>query len=113
MIKDKWGSSDLVQCLLYLFLVLFLFCYLCFVFHDNNANYQNFSENERQLVFFEKHVRPLIDRALAQGINVTIVAYGETGSGKSYTMDGNINFLGNNNAPKTSRDEHPKQQPME
>jgi kinesin family protein 11 len=38
---------------------------------------------------FEGVVRPIVDEALA-GFNCTIFAYGQTGTGKTHTMEGNI-----------------------
>ena len=39
---------------------------------------------------FETMVRPMVDEALA-GFNTTIFAYGQTGTGKTHTMEGDIN----------------------
>lgn len=38
---------------------------------------------------FEQVVRPIVDEALA-GFNCTIFAYGQTGTGKTHTMEGDI-----------------------
>lgn len=40
---------------------------------------------------FETMVRPIIDETLS-GFNCTIFAYGQTGTGKTHTMEGNINI---------------------
>ena len=39
---------------------------------------------------FEQVVRPIVDEVLA-GFNCTIFAYGQTGTGKTHTMEGDIN----------------------
>lgn len=39
---------------------------------------------------FESIVRPIVDEVLA-GFNCTIFAYGQTGTGKTYTMEGDVN----------------------
>ncbi|PHJ22273.1 kinesin motor domain-containing protein [Cystoisospora suis] len=43
------------------------------------------STTQQQL--FEKHVQPLVDEVL-QGFNCTVFAYGQTGTGKTYTVEG-------------------------
>lgn len=46
-----------------------------------------FDSNSKQRDLYEESVRPLIDSVLA-GFNGTIFAYGQTGTGKTYTMQG-------------------------
>lgn len=41
------------------------------------------------------HIEPLV-QSLFDGFNVTVLAYGQTGAGKTYTMDGNANIEGIN-----------------
>ena len=55
---------------------------------DNENPNHVLTPYEKQIVFFERNVRPLIDRALAQGINLTLVTYGQTGAGKTWCIDG-------------------------
>ncbi len=49
-----------------------------------------FGMYSRQEEVFESIVRPIVDEALA-GFNCTIFAYGQTGTGKTHTMEGDIN----------------------
>ena len=49
-----------------------------------------FDEASNQQDVFEYSARPLVDDALA-GINSTIIAYGQTSSGKTYTIEGDPN----------------------
>ena len=46
-----------------------------------------------QKQLFVRNVRPLVDRAL-DGYNVTIFAYGMTGAGKTFTMEGSDSHPG-------------------
>ncbi|XP_035534187.1 kinesin-like protein KIF3C isoform X2 [Morone saxatilis] len=46
-----------------------------------------YDANSKQRDLYDESVRPLIDSVLA-GINGTIFAYGQTGTGKTYTMQG-------------------------
>lgn len=46
-----------------------------------------YDANSKQRDLYDESVRPLIDSALA-GFNGTIFAYGQTGTGKTYTMQG-------------------------
>lgn len=46
-----------------------------------------YDQNSKQQDLYEESVRPLIDSVLA-GFNGTIFAYGQTGTGKTYTMQG-------------------------
>jgi len=43
----------------------------------------------RQEEVFDSMVRPIVDECL-EGFNCTIFAYGQTGTGKTHTMEGNI-----------------------
>jgi len=49
---------------------------------------QVFSCDSRQNEVFDAVVKPLIDQVL-DGYNCTVFAYGQTGTGKTYTMEGN------------------------
>jgi kinesin family protein 11 len=56
-----------------------------------NFNFDKvFGVYSRQEEVFDSMVRPIVDEALA-GFNCTIFAYGQTGTGKTHTMEGNIN----------------------
>ena len=48
-----------------------------------------FGMYSRQEEVFDSMVRPIVDEAL-EGFNCTIFAYGQTGTGKTHTMEGNI-----------------------
>ncbi|KAK4166306.1 putative kinesin-like protein bimC [Cladorrhinum sp. PSN259] len=48
-----------------------------------------FSQAADQLMVFEDVVKPMLDEMLA-GYNCTIFAYGQTGTGKTYTMSGDL-----------------------
>jgi len=48
-----------------------------------------FSQAADQAMIFEDVVRPVLDEMLA-GYNCTIFAYGQTGTGKTYTMSGDL-----------------------
>lgn len=47
-----------------------------------------FDTDSRQLDVYNETARPIVDKVL-QGYNGTIFAYGQTGTGKTYTMEGN------------------------
>lgn len=49
-----------------------------------------FGMYSRQEEVFDSIVKPIVDEALA-GFNCTIFAYGQTGTGKTHTMEGDIN----------------------
>lgn len=49
-----------------------------------------FGAYSRQEEVFNSIVRPIVEEALA-GFNCTIFAYGQTGTGKTHTMEGDIN----------------------
>lgn len=49
---------------------------------------QVFDSNAEQNLVYRSVVRPLIDQVLL-GFNCTVFAYGQTGTGKTYTMEGN------------------------
>ncbi|KAF2402730.1 kinesin-domain-containing protein [Trichodelitschia bisporula] len=49
-----------------------------------------FSPAADQIMIFDEVVMPIMDEVLA-GYNCTIFAYGQTGTGKTYTMSGDIN----------------------
>lgn len=49
-----------------------------------------FGMYSRQHEVFDTIVRPIVDEVL-EGFNCTIFAYGQTGTGKTHTMEGNIN----------------------
>lgn len=55
-----------------------------FVFEDV------FAEDCSQSDLFVQAVRPLLDAALADGVDATVFAYGQTGSGKTYTIEDGI-----------------------
>lgn len=46
-----------------------------------------YDSNSKQLELYDETFRPLVDSVL-QGFNGTIFAYGQTGTGKTYTMEG-------------------------
>ncbi|KAM9830234.1 kinesin-like protein KIF3B [Syngnathus typhle] len=46
-----------------------------------------YDSNSKQLDLYDETFRPLVDSVL-QGFNGTIFAYGQTGTGKTYTMEG-------------------------
>ncbi|CAK5071619.1 unnamed protein product [Meloidogyne enterolobii] len=46
-----------------------------------------FDLNSKQLDVYDEAVRPIVDSVL-QGFNGTVFAYGQTGTGKTYTMEG-------------------------
>jgi kinesin family protein 11 len=48
-----------------------------------------FGMYSRQEEVFDTMVRPIVDECL-EGFNCTIFAYGQTGTGKTHTMEGNI-----------------------
>ena len=48
-----------------------------------------FNRNANQMEIFEESVRPSVLAAL-DGYNVTVFAYGQTGTGKTYTMEGKM-----------------------
>ena len=48
-----------------------------------------FSPAADQAILFEDVVTPILDEVLA-GFNCTIFAYGQTGTGKTYTMSGDM-----------------------
>lgn len=48
-----------------------------------------FGMYSRQEEVFDTMVRPIVDEVL-EGFNCTIFAYGQTGTGKTHTMEGNI-----------------------
>jgi kinesin family member 11 len=48
-----------------------------------------FGMYSRQEEVFDSMVRPIVDEVL-EGFNCTIFAYGQTGTGKTHTMEGNI-----------------------
>ena len=48
-----------------------------------------FGMYSRQEEVFDSMVRPIVDECL-EGFNCTIFAYGQTGTGKTHTMEGNI-----------------------
>lgn len=48
-----------------------------------------FGTYSRQDEVFDQVVRPIVDETLA-GFNCTIFAYGQTGTGKTHTMEGDI-----------------------
>lgn len=50
-----------------------------------------FGQYSTQDQIFDSMVRPIIDETLA-GFNCTIFAYGQTGTGKTHTMEGNISI---------------------
>lgn len=49
---------------------------------------QVFAPESKQIDVYKTVVRPLIDQVLL-GFNCTVFAYGQTGTGKTYTMEGN------------------------
>lgn len=52
----------------------------------------HFSHSSKQLELYDETFRPLVDSVL-NGFNGTIFAYGQTGTGKTYTMEGNVSFF--------------------
>ena len=54
-----------------------------------------FPENTSQIDIFEE-IKPFIQSSL-DGENICVFAYGATGSGKTYTMQGKIDENNNNN----------------
>jgi kinesin family protein 3/17 len=46
-----------------------------------------YDQNSRQLDIYDEAVRPIVDSVL-MGFNGTVFAYGQTGTGKTYTMEG-------------------------
>ncbi|KAE8293022.1 Kinesin-like protein KIF3B [Larimichthys crocea] len=48
--------------------------------------------NSKQIDLYDETFRPLVDSVLF-GFNGTIFAYGQTGTGKTYTMEGNQQYL--------------------
>lgn len=46
-----------------------------------------YDKNSKQLDIYDEAVRPIVDSVLA-GFNGTVFAYGQTGTGKTYTMEG-------------------------
>lgn len=54
-------------------------------FHIN----QIFFHSSRQIELYDETFRPLIDSVL-MGFNGTIFAYGQTGTGKTFTMEGQL-----------------------
>lgn len=48
-----------------------------------------YDEETRQDYIFETSIKPIINQVL-NGINCTIFAYGKTGTGKTYTMEGDL-----------------------
>ncbi|KHJ84833.1 kinesin motor domain protein, partial [Oesophagostomum dentatum] len=64
-----------------------------------------YNESSKQLDLYDETFRDLVDSVL-NGFNGTIFAYGQTGTGKTYTMEGSFRFtcaeaqiiFGNNNS---------------
>ncbi|XP_075213019.1 uncharacterized protein LOC142319526 [Lycorma delicatula] len=52
-----------------------------------------FNESESNTVVFDKVVKPIVDASM-QGFNGTVFAYGQTSSGKTFTMSGTHKHLG-------------------
>jgi kinesin family protein 11 len=50
---------------------------------------QVFGQYSTQKEVFNEAVAPIVDEVL-QGYNCTVFAYGQTGTGKTYTMEGDI-----------------------
>lgn len=59
-----------------------------------------YGQDASQLAIFAQDVAPLAERALA-GYNVTIFAYGNTGAGKTFTMEGAPRAPGTTGGPIT------------
>lgn len=57
--------------------------------YESKAFYfdQVFASDSKQIEVYKTVVRPLIDQVL-QGFNCTVFAYGQTGTGKTFTMEG-------------------------
>lgn len=54
-----------------------------------------YNERTRQDQVYEESVQPLIQEII-NGFNITVFAYGQTGTGKTYTMSGderNVSFI--------------------
>mmetsp|Transcript_26755 Transcript_26755/g.37947 ORF Transcript_26755/g.37947 Transcript_26755/m.37947 type:complete len:108 (-) Transcript_26755:420-743(-) len=58
----------------------------CFTYKFKNA----FGSFSTQQEVFEASLQPLIDDVL-NGYETCVFAYGQTGTGKTYTMEGNLN----------------------
>lgn len=59
-------------------------------FQENDYEFSRiFNENATQQDVFNQVAKPVVDYALA-GYNGAIIAYGQTSSGKTYTMEGKI-----------------------
>ncbi|KAG7293444.1 hypothetical protein NEMBOFW57_003495 [Staphylotrichum longicolle] len=57
---------------------------------DKTYNFDHvFSQAADQAIVFEEVVKPVLDEMLS-GYNCTIFAYGQTGTGKTYTMSGDL-----------------------
>ncbi|EKX31906.1 hypothetical protein GUITHDRAFT_159015 [Guillardia theta CCMP2712] len=52
-----------------------------------------YDQSSSQKDVFEHVVKPVVDEVL-QGYNCTVFAYGQTGTGKTYTMEGEVNNCG-------------------
>lgn len=56
-------------------------------FADSYFHIQVFGPNAQQKDLYEQAVIPIVNEVL-EGFNCTIFAYGQTGTGKTYTMEG-------------------------
>lgn len=61
------------------------------VYFKMTQNLYIFDFSSKQKDVYEQTVRPLVDSVL-EGFNGTIFAYGQTGTGKTFTMEGLLDF---------------------
>lgn len=67
--------------------MLFLFVSFCVVFTLTTVHKQVFGPSAQQKDLYDQAIVPIVHEVL-EGFNCTIFAYGQTGTGKTYTMEG-------------------------
>ena len=65
--------------------MIFSFIYLCVVY----IMYKVFGPKSQQRSIYDQAISPIVNEVL-EGFNCTVFAYGQTGTGKTYTMEGGM-----------------------
>lgn len=65
--------------------MIFSFIYLCLVY----IIYKVFGPKSQQRSIYDQAISPIVNEVL-EGFNCTVFAYGQTGTGKTYTMEGGM-----------------------